>query len=228
MSKSRIIASLGLAVALFLSEVAAQADVADGLGLYVRPSRSIELGSNPPDWVFFSPFGNPPPPPSQSDILLTPHDPLTVLVPLFAHLPATGYFGTNWSQEGNTIRINAYFLMGGMTETLYGPHEYICPIGQLAAGTYRIEVNYFRWGTGDWDPELAADFLNAPASFSVAHGVPVYDLDVPGDGIEYGSEGAVLLQAREFTVVPEPASVLLLLTGALAMARRTRGQVRSV
>lgn len=219
MRKLRIIASVGLISVLFMVE-AAQAQVTDGLGFYVRPSREIELGSNPPEWVFFTPFRIPPPAPVQSDIVMTSQDPLTVLVPLFEHMPETGYFGTWWSREGDTITINGYFFMGGVTEAIYGRHEYICPIGQLPAGTYHVDVNFFRWGSQDWDTGMAADFIKSPGSFAAAHGVPVFDLDVPSESMNFGAAGRILHQSQEFTVVPEPASLGLLFVGAAAVLRR--------
>jgi hypothetical protein len=244
MSKSLVIAVLSLTAAGLMADVAAEAEVLDGYGLYVRPSRAIELGDNPPNWLYFSHFEGAPPPSAQSDIVLTPDDPLTVLVPLFAHRPFFGHFGTGWTREDNTITINAYFLMSGMTDTIYGPHAYIAPIGQLPAGTYTVEINFYRWGSQDWDPDLAAEFLADPEAFAEAHDIPIGSIMVPGGGVTALPDdptfptfvpfevmpdkdpavdlGTILQQTHTFTVVPEPALLAVLLAGSLAIIQRRR------
>ena len=246
MSYRRFTSVLVLAV-LFFGATSAQAEIADGYGYYVRPSQPIELGNNPAQWLYFAPFQAPPKPPSQSDIVLTPDDPLTVLVPQFAHMPLMGTFGTGWTRDGDTIQLNAYFgFTGGATETIYGPHAYRFPIGQLPAGTYHLTANYFRWGRDlAWDPALATEFLNDPAGFAAAHDIPIdhYEpvftfpdeplppfpieamppsLDLP---IDTGDYGQVLQTSLTFTIVPEPASAVILIAGTLTLACRRRARL---
>jgi hypothetical protein len=227
MGRTLGIALAGFVACLLAPQVVVDAQVVDGMGFYVRPSRPVELGTNPPEWLFF-PYsvggqliGDPPkyPPPAQGDIVLTPQDPLTVLVPLFAHFPASGHFGTSWNRQGDTITINGYFYMGGITGTEYGPHEYICPIGTLPAGVYKVHTNYFLWGDQNWDAALAADFLSNPASFAADHGVPVIDLDTPSEGL-VRVDGAIRHESLEFTVVPEPTTLAILFAGMIVASRR--------
>lgn len=225
-----------LALVLFMLPVSAQAEIVDGMGFYARPSTQAELSIDPPEWVFFPAFQEPPLAPAQEDIVLTDQDPLTILVPLFGHLPMQGYFGTDWSLQGDTLRINAYFLMTAMTETIYGPHEYRCMIGQLPAGTYNVVASFFRWGTREWDPVLADQFLGDPAAFAAAHGVTVFEAPVPtswqipvppldpgnGDAGTASDYGTISQNHMTFTVIPEPTTLAVILTGIAAFLRRRR------
>lgn len=248
MSKSLVIAVLSLTAAGYMADVTAEAEVMDGYGLYVRPSRAIELGENPATWLYFSYFEDAPPPPAQSDIVLTPDDPLTVLVPLFAHMPLIGHFGTGWTREDDTITINAFFLWGfAVTDTIYGPHAYIAPIGQLPVGTYQLEINFYKLSSldpQDLDPALAAEFLADPEAFAEAHDIPIGSIMMSGGSVTALPDdptfptlvpfeampdknpavdlGRILHQTHTFTVVPEPASLAVLLTGGLAIIRRRR------
>ncbi len=193
-----------------------------GRTTHVRPSRPEELGPNPSQWCFYPPFEAAPPSPAQDALTLTPQDPLTIVVPMFAHGSSLGDFATRLHREGNRLILNAYFVWsGGTSGTFYGSHEYLLPIGPLEPGDYTLEINYLQlWvliGLHE-GPEDAEGFLDDPEGFMEAHW-PGRSFD---DGLTFVSisDPGLTRQTHEFTVVPEPNSLALLSLGGLALRRR--------
>lgn len=121
-----------------------------GRQLHVREQLANEIHWN---WVFFPPhsqlpdtFPDPTPPsPSQGDISLTDMMSLVVVIPQLQHKPIQGLVDAEYQRSGNIITIDASLHTGSsITATIYGPHEYLLPIGQLPAGDYRLHLNLAR------------------------------------------------------------------------------------
>ncbi len=182
--------------------------------VHVRKSMPLELCSNPVRWKYFAPFTPAPPSPRQEDILLTDTDVLTIVEPLFAHRPCFGAFETRLHRNGNTLTLNAYLILSGITATIYGPHEYLLPIGRLEPGTYSLVVNYLHTDALNFveGAEAASAFLDDPEGFAADHGWQICTA-------EYICSSPIIRQTHEFTVVPEPTAMLLLSLGGLSLLR---------
>ena len=126
-------------------------DGQSGRQLHVRELHASEIGR---DWVFFPPhlqlpniFPDPTPPsPAQDSLYLTDEMPLVVVIPQLQHKPTLGLVDTRYRLEGNNkIMIGASLHAGaGVTATIYGPHEFLLPIGQLPTGHYQLAFNLTR------------------------------------------------------------------------------------
>ncbi len=117
-------------------------DGQSGRQLHVRELLASEVGR---DWVFFPPhlqlpnvFPDPPPPsPAQDSLYLTDMMSLVLVIPQLQHKPALGMIDAQYHLNGSTLTIDASLHTGsGFTHTIYGPHEFLLPIGQLPAGDY--------------------------------------------------------------------------------------------
>ena len=102
---------------------------------------------------------------------------------------------------------------------MYGPGEYRQTIGTLDPGTYRVVVNYLSTDIGRYaeGPEGASAFLHDPEGFAADHG---WQVSTPS-GV---STDLISQETHEFTVVPEPATMLLLSFGVLSLLRRRKGK----
>jgi hypothetical protein len=144
-----------------------------GRQLHIRPLRDSDVGRS---WVYFPPhrqlpdiFPDPTPPsPRQDSLFLTEATPLVVVIPQLQHKPMVGRIDIDYYLDGNILTINASLhLLPAVTATIYGPHEFLLPIGELPAGDYRLRFNMTR--TYDYsDSELTTTGF---ADFQV-HGVP--------------------------------------------------------
>jgi hypothetical protein len=187
-------------------------------GIYVRPSKSGEEAGTP-RWRFYN--GESLPPASQEEILLIAADPLSIAVPAMAMSGLLGSWDTSFTHNGPAFTLNALFYWsGGMTETIYGPNEYVLPIGQLPEGTYSVELSYFWAGGGNWQysPEGAAAFLADPRAFAEANNVNFVEW---GSGAP-ASGDTIIHTTLDFTVVPEPSALAVLAMGGLPLLRRWR------
>jgi len=113
-----------------------------GLDFRVVPGESVRQDRQwLPDWKFY-PLDEPVPnTPAQGAIELFSGESLTVVIPQFAHLPFQAALAHSFHIEGNELFIDATMEHGlAMTATIYGPHEYLLPIGELAEGDYRLNL----------------------------------------------------------------------------------------
>ena len=85
--------------------------------------------------------------PAQDAVTLTEHTPLKVAIPQLAHLPWGANVEVSHFRSDQEITINAMIehLPWG-TDTIYGPHEYLYPIGPLPSGDYRLILNLTQTG----------------------------------------------------------------------------------
>lgn len=110
-----------------------------GRQLHVRELLDSETGR---DWAFF-PFDQPAPPsPAQDSIYITDEMPLVVVIPQLAHRPFGVGIDVDYYLDGNTINIDASrHSFGYVLGSMWGPHEFLLPIGELPAGQYRLNLN---------------------------------------------------------------------------------------
>lgn len=122
----------------------------DGTGgrqIQIRPLEAEDIGRM---WKFFPPhfqlpevFPDPTPAtPAQQDILLTTGTSLVLVLPQLQHFPSGASVSVSHSISGHEIRVDASIhYLGYDTATIYGPHEYLHPLGMLTAGEYRLTLN---------------------------------------------------------------------------------------
>ena len=141
-----------------------------------------------------------PPTQDQSTIVLTESDPLMIVVPMFGYQPLLAAFDTQLTRTGNQLQLDGYTLWsGGMTETMYGPIEFLKSIGSLPAGHYTLNVRkYFALDTPCYDMSA---FKSDPEAYAYSHNV---HLDI-------------ITQTLDFTVVPEPSVAILLGFGFVSL-----------
>jgi hypothetical protein len=166
------------------------------------------IGSNPRGLNFFSPFEAPPPTPDQRDVLLTQNDFLTIAAPNFAFPGMLGEIDALFHRDGTDLFLDGYALLsGGMTHTLYGPAEYLHPIGALPAGTYTLHTRHFL--IFDSQMQSFEENRGDPQAYALNHGLQL----------------TIVHQTLNFTVVPEPAGLTLMLAVAMSllMPQRDRG-----
>lgn len=113
-----------------------------GLAFRVEPSESVRQDRQwLPEWNFYTWDEPVPNSPAQGAIELVSGESLTAVIPQFAHLPFQAVLDHSFHIEGNELFIDATMEHGmAVTATIYGPHEYLLPIGELAAGDYRLNL----------------------------------------------------------------------------------------
>jgi hypothetical protein len=120
-----------------------------GLQLTIEPSNPVEADHT---WRFFPPrivtsFDEAlsyvgPSSPAQSSFSLLAGAPLTVVIPQLSHLPSYANVSVSDTIVGNVITVNATMRFGDIVgNTLYGPQEYLLPIGGLDVGDYHLTMN---------------------------------------------------------------------------------------
>ncbi len=178
-----------------------------GRQLGVHVSDPGEIGSSPRRMNFFSPFEPPPPTPDQRDVLLNQNDLLTIAAPNFAFPGMLGAFDAVFGRDGTDLFLDGYSLLsGGMTHTLYGPAEYLHPIGALPAGTYTLHTRHFLI----FDSRMLSfeEYRADPQAYALGHNLQL----------------TIVHQTLNFAVVPEPAGLtLVVVTMSLLMLRRGAG-----
>ncbi len=149
-------------------------DGSGGRQTQIRPFEADEIGQV---WKFFSPhyqlpeyFPDPPPPtPAQDDIFLTAGTPLILVLPQLQHFPNGADVSVSHAINGQQIIVDASIhYLGFSTATIYGPHEYLHPLGALDAGQYRLTLN-FAWSSefGPPDPSITTGHIDF-----VVHAIP--------------------------------------------------------
>ncbi len=125
----------------------------DGFGgrqVLVRPLEPDDVGRT---WKFFPPhdqlpeyFPDPTPPtPAQDDVWLTEGSPLLLVLPQLQHFPMCTDVAVSHTRNGTDIFVDASLVdLNCSTDTIYGPHEYLYPLGYLDAGQYRLTLNCTR------------------------------------------------------------------------------------
>lgn len=183
-----------------------------GRRLGVHVSLPGELGPNGQRMRAFPPFEDPPPTPDQGDVLLTENDLLTIAVPMFAEPGMLGDFGVRFTRRGNELLLEGFRVWsGGITGTLYGPSEYLEPIGSLPGGEYTLTVRKF-----------------SVVDFAGTVDFEAFRADPEGYALSQDKALSVAEQTLEFTVVPEPVGVFGLSAMALLVRRgRVGGSVVS-
>ena len=125
-------------------------DGTTGRQFHIRPRLESEIGR---DWVYFPPhsqlpdqFPEPTPnSPPQDSIRLLEGTSLVAVIPQLQHKPTAGFVSASHQLIGNTVTIDAMLqTFSGATATIYGPHEYLLPLGDLDAGEYHVDVNLTR------------------------------------------------------------------------------------
>ena len=125
-------------------------DGSAGRQFHIRPLLESEIGA---DWVYFPPhsrlpdqFPDPTPnSPAQESIRLVEGKPLVAVIPQLQHRPTAGIVSTRHQLVGDTLTIDAMLqTFPAVTHTIYGPHEYLLPLGELDAGEYHVDVNLTR------------------------------------------------------------------------------------
>ena len=142
-------------------------DGSGGRQIQIRPLKPDDIGHM---WKFFPPhyqlpeyFPDPPPPtPAQDDILLTAGTPLLLVLPQLQHFPNGADVFVSHMINGRQITVDASIhYLGYSTDTIYGPHEYLHPLGSLDAGQYRLTLN-FAWSSefGSLDPSTTMGYVD--------------------------------------------------------------------
>jgi hypothetical protein len=139
----------------------------DGFGgrqILVRPLEIAEIGRS---WKFFPPhdqlpewYPEPTPAtPAQSSVYLAADMPLVLVLPQLAHFPNIAGVSVAHLVSGREITVAAAIhSTSGYTATIYGPHEYLYPLGTLEPGEYRLQ----------FDLERSNDF-NSSTSFTTGY-----------------------------------------------------------
>ncbi len=137
----------------------------DGQGgrqLVVEPSGSSGAEDGwryfqPPDLPFPGSFPTPATP-AQSDIVLTADTPLIVAIPQLGSMPVFALIDIGYTIVGHEITVHASMDFTGLvTDTIYGPQEYLLSIGSLPAGDYRLTF------------DLDTSFMNTPSSSDTSY-----------------------------------------------------------
>ncbi|MEM8864291.1 MAG: hypothetical protein AAGF31_01950 [Planctomycetota bacterium] len=135
-------------------------DGSGGLQTVVRPLGPGEGGG----FTFYQqedPFADPPTTPPQAQFSLFVGEPLVLTLPQLSHAPHAATVSVSQSIVGNEIEIDAQIdFLGGSTDWLPPPNEYIHLLGAFPAGDYHVNVKITRSG---WphplEPSVARGFI---------------------------------------------------------------------
>lgn len=121
-----------------------------GRHLYIAPTDP----ANPyPHYRFFPPhdilpdaFPDPTPDsPAQDAVQLFEDASLTVVIPQLSHFPTGANVRVSHVVSGNEILVQATInYLSYATATIYGPHEYLWPIGTFTVGDYRLTFDFIQ------------------------------------------------------------------------------------
>lgn len=148
----------------------------DGLGGRQNQVRPLEPDDVGREWKFFPPhlqlpevFPEPTPAtPSQQSILLREGLPLVFVIPQLAHYPFGAKIDVEHQRSGSEITIQASIHhLSYSTATIYGPHEYLLPLGTLDSGEYHITFDLSH--TSDYSNQVT--LLSGFMEFTV-HPIP--------------------------------------------------------
>jgi hypothetical protein len=128
-------------------------DGSGGRQIQIRPMTAEDIGRQ---WKFFPPYhyfreyGSPLATPAQDAIVLTAGTPLTLVLPQLQHFPMFATVSVSHALDGHEIEVDAALETSLIsTATIYGPHEYLHPLGALDAGDYRLNLNFT--SSLDWE-----------------------------------------------------------------------------
>ncbi len=133
-------------------------DGADGRQIQIRPQKADDIGRK---WNFFPPhdllpesFPDPTPAtPAHAEIFLRAGTPLVLALPELQHFPQLADVSVSHVLNAHEINVEASILYSDVaTDTIYGPHEYLYPLGSLDAGPYRLVLNVAR--SSDFAPAV--------------------------------------------------------------------------
>lgn len=122
-------------------------DGSGGRQILIRPLELEDVGQQ---WKFFPPhdqlpeyYPEPTPAtPAQELVFLPAGAPLVLVLPQLQHYPSGADVAVSHSVDGNQIVAEASIhFLGYITNTIYGPHEYVHPLGSFAPGEYRLTLN---------------------------------------------------------------------------------------
>ena len=141
----------------------------DGTGgrqMIVRPLEPREVGLA---WIFFPPhwqlpetFPDPTPAtPAQRSVFLTEGTPLVLVIPQLAHFPSGATIGISDEFNDSNIGVHASIhYLNFVTATIYGPHEYLLPLGSLSQGVYHLTFDLTQSNEGSDQMTISNGYLN--------------------------------------------------------------------
>ena len=137
-----------------------------GRQLYVEPTDPSRPFAYyrffPPHDVLPDAYPEPTPPsPRQDSIQLFENTPLSVVIPQLAHFPFRAAIDVSHSITDHQIALHASIhYYGSVTATIYGPHEYLWPLGALDPGEYRLTLNFSQTSEqGETFPSSTSGFI---------------------------------------------------------------------